>query len=431
MHFIWLLHSAFGILLLISLVMSLFSIAYYLFDLYFVREERKKLRLMAGVRAPSSAKKDVTAVVPVYNEDPELFERCVKAISIEGIRFIIVGDSSLEPYKSITEKAGGQFIYIEEHGGKRMALAEGIKHVDTKYVLFVDSDTVIGKDTVSRMLPYFSNEVGGVGAKIQVRLDKRRLSTYALEFFHRLKEFGFAGLEHLGMPMVLDGECAMYRTELVKNYMQTNAYRYGLIFGRRMLYADDRQLTAHILDLGYKAVRAHNVVASTKAPKTVRAVIRQAVRWTRAGYLYFFKELLDGTYLKRRSPIYSFQMVYMYALPVLSLFAFLLRSFETLRRGILGFAFVFQRLSLLILRLSHFHIAFLLLVISISAISYFVTFIYIYALAGTIRRRKKRTLSAGGLYLLLLLFVSVYGLLTFWKQEWKRDAPGGKYSRLS
>ncbi|MGC8671421.1 MAG: glycosyltransferase [Candidatus Micrarchaeia archaeon] len=421
MHFIWLLHSAFGILLLISLVMSVFSIAYYLFDLYFVRQEKRKIKLMSRLKAPESAKKEVTAVVPVYNENPELFEKCINSISSEGIGFVVVGDSSLEPYKSITERHGGKFVYLKDHSGKRIALAEGVKHVSSRYVLFVDSDTVLSKNAVSFMLPYFSRNVGGVGAKIQVRLDKRRLSTYALEFFHRLKEFGFAGLEHLGTPMVLDGECAMYKTELVKGYMQTKAYRYGLIFGRRMLYADDRQLTAHILDLGYKAVRAHNVVVTTKAPKTVRAVIRQAIRWTRAGYLYFFKELFDGTYLRRRSPIYSFQMVYMYALPLLSIFAFLLRSFETLRRGVFGLTFAFQRLSLIILRLSRFHFVFLLLVLSLSAISYLITFVYIYELSSTIRRRKKRTLSAGGLYMLLLLLVSVYGLLTFWKQEWQRS----------
>ncbi len=310
---------------------------------------------------------------------------------------------------------------MQVHSGKRVALSEGIRHVKTKYVLFVDSDTIVPKGGVVRMLSYFDEGIGGVGARIKVRLDKRKLSTYALEFFHRFKEFGFLGLEHFGMPMVLDGECVMYKTSLVKDFMLSREYREGIIFGKKAIYADDRQLTSHVLDMGYKAVRARDVLAITEAPKTVRGVINQAVRWTRAGYLYFFKELLDGTYLRRRSPAYGLQMVYMYMFPLVSLAILALRGLVFVKRGVFGLFFDIFRLMAFIGSPLHSHLHFALLaLLAVSTISYLLTFVYIYRFASTLSRRKKRTLAAGGIYLLLLLFISLYGLLTFWRDDWRR-----------
>lgn len=58
---------------------------------------------------------DVTICIPVYNEDPEIFNECISSVSTQGSKFVVVGDSSLEPYKSIVESHGG-FLYISHLG---------------------------------------------------------------------------------------------------------------------------------------------------------------------------------------------------------------------------------------------------------------------------------------------------------------------------
>ena len=394
---------------LISTFLSLLSISYYIFNL----STKKKAHVISKNKRNIN---EITAVVPIYMEHPKIFERTICSLYNSHIKFIVVGDNALHPYDTITKKYGGLFIYKNKHCGKRNALANGAAMVTSKYILFVDSDTILCKNTAKRMLNTFKDGIGGVGAQIKMRIYNNKNIPYALEFFQRLKEFGFSKIESLGMPMVLDGECVMYRTNLVKKYMQSQEYIDGRVFGKNTAYADDRQLTAHILDLGYKAIRAEGAIAITEAPKSVKKVLNQAIRWSRAGYLYFFKELLDGTYLNRRPLFYSFQMTYMYILPILGALLIILRSSIYINRGINE---IFLSISRTINIFNGSHTTYIFILI-LEVFSYIITIFYVYKLSRTIRSKKIRTFTLGGIYMAMLFFVSVYGFLTFWSEKWER-----------
>ncbi|MCL5408089.1 MAG: glycosyltransferase [Candidatus Thermoplasmatota archaeon] len=99
-------------------------------------------------RSEALTKDDVTVLVPVFKEKVEVFDRVIQRIVAQGTRFVVVGDSSDEPYRSIVEKNGGIFILLKERKGKRIAISEGMKYVDTRFVLFVDSGTAIPVDTL-------------------------------------------------------------------------------------------------------------------------------------------------------------------------------------------------------------------------------------------------------------------------------------------
>ena len=395
-------------IILISTFLSLLSISYYIFNL------SAKKKYTTGNNKDGID--EITAVVPVYMEHPKIFERTICSLYDAHIKFIVVGDKVLHPYDTITKKYGGSFIYKNKHCGKRKALANGASMVSSRYILFMDSDTILCKNTAKQMLNTFKEDVGGVGAQIKMRICNNKNIPYALEFFQRLKEFGFSKIESLGMPMVLDGECAMYRTDLVKKYMQSKEYIDGRIFGKKTAYADDRQLTAHILDLGYKAIRAENAIAITEAPRSIKKVLTQAIRWSRAGYLYFFKELLDGTYLKRRPLFYSFQMTYMYILPILGALLIVLRSSIYIRRG-MNEIFLSINRAINIFNSSH---ATYILILLLEIFSYIITIFYIYKLSKTIKNKKIRTFTLGGIYMAMLFFISIYGFLTFWNEKWDR-----------
>ena len=116
-----------------------------------------------------------------------MFRQVIVSIKLQGAPFIVVGDSSLEPYKSITEENGGRFIHLMERGGKKNALVQGLKEVNTEYVMFVDSDTIIPADTVKSMLSYFADGIAGVGVNIHIKNNGTSVS-YASEFIERLTE---------------------------------------------------------------------------------------------------------------------------------------------------------------------------------------------------------------------------------------------------
>ncbi|MCL4390665.1 glycosyl transferase, partial [Candidatus Marsarchaeota archaeon] len=96
----------------IGIYIILFSILFGFVSLiYYLSNARRSINYRIRGNNHEGDVRDVTVVVPVYNENVKLFERCISSISRQGSPFIVVGDSSLEPYRSITRAYGGKFIY--------------------------------------------------------------------------------------------------------------------------------------------------------------------------------------------------------------------------------------------------------------------------------------------------------------------------------
>ena len=59
-----------------------------------------------------------TIVIPVYEENEEIFTEALDSVVKQGCPFVVVGDSSYEPYKTITETRGGLFVHQITRQGK-------------------------------------------------------------------------------------------------------------------------------------------------------------------------------------------------------------------------------------------------------------------------------------------------------------------------
>ncbi len=398
-------------IILISLATTLIYFIYYSVNTYYLMQHRSEPTL--GV---DSSVGDVTVVVPVYNEKVDVFKEVVKNIQIQGTRFVVVGDSSNEPYRSIVEQNGGIFIHLKERSGKRIAISEGMKYVDTKFVLFVDSDTIIPTDTVTKLLRHFKENVGGVGANVSVKKTDSGAS-YGAEFLERTREIILKAMSARGgSVMVIDGKCAMYRTGLVKPLLLSSKFRNYTVAGRRATMGDDQQLTAHIIKKGYKAAKSFDVVIETEAPENFKQFTKQSIRWARSSYYYFFKNLTDGTAFKAGA-FYTFEAVATFALPIITLglglvrFYFDLHAFGVIAGNSLD-TILDSITTLTILSKGRVLIHPVLTLLSIPG-----PLIFGMAVANNVRGERIRTLAYGGLALIIIFFTSWYGFLTCWKQS--------------
>ena len=361
--------------------------------------------------------KQVTALIPVYNEDAEIFASCIDAVRGEGVGFVVVGDSSVEPYKSMTELAGGRFVACETRMGKRGALARGMKYVGTEYVLLLDSDTVVPRGGIGKLLSNFSPDVGGVGTSARVRITGENIVSYMAEFFNRIRDTTFKAMSYFNTAMVLSGWCVMYRTEAVRDFMSSEEYTENRVLGMKSLLADDRHITRYVSRSGYRVLIDYDVVVTTEAPTTIGGLIKQMVRWSRAGYLYFFKEVFDGTYLKA-SKFYSFEMIYMYLLPVLLIPLALLRTNRLLRVGpLVTLTSSIQGPLIALERGLSSHYALLSIYYALQVASFLALAVFVYAILKSIHRKKLKTLAAGLVVMGIASVVSVYGLLTMFRQN--------------
>ena len=416
------------IIFVILTFLALISFIYYILNVYY-SINYKQVKNSGNINL-----NDSMIIIPVYREDIETFENVIKAVKYQGVRFIVVGDgeASNEPYRSITERYGGRFI-LKEHGGKRKALAEGMKYVNTDYVMFVDSDTVIPPDAMKDMLTNFRDNVAGVGVNIKMKNDNTVIS-YASEFIERTKEVLFRAMSYHGNIIVVDGRCALYKTNVVKNYILSSNFKDKQVFGKATISGDDRDLTSYLIRNGYRVVEDYNVAVETDAQKDFKKFMHQQIRWARNGWYYFFKNMLNGT-SKKAGWFYNFDMLYMYVMPFL------------------GFSFLLFRLFLIINHPGHFdgasltqfehYVIFNILPLgdnlpklgsSIHSFGKFLLFIFMDRLATylmgilgnsifiltimiKIQKQRLKTLGYGALGLLIMFIANIYGFFTFWKQS--------------
>ncbi len=397
-------------LYLILFLFSSISFTYYILNSYASVLYKNEIKRSTEVDISR-----VTVAIPVYNENVETFREVIKAISNQEARFIVLGDSSDEPYRSITEEHGGTFYLSEKRGGKRAALGKLLEHVDTEFVMFVDSDTVIPPGTVRSMLSCMEPDVGGVGTNIAVRNNKSPVS-YSAEFLERAREVVFRAMSLHGNVMVLDGRCSMYRVSLVKPYILSESFKKNTVLRRKSVLGDDRQITSFITRSGYRAIKDYNVTVFTDPPTDYKKFVKQQIRWQRVGWTHFFKELFNGT-AKKAGSFYTFEMVYMYLLPVsvvlLAIFRLYL-EFSVHRTVTLTTLAHLEDL----LMIGHLHSAIIsfarsiLILLNVAGNA-----IFLGAIAVKINKERVKTIAFGSIALAIMFATTLYGLVTFWKQN--------------
>ncbi len=403
----------FIIIYLALLAVTIISFTYYILNTYYSTFYRK------GQRVDNVDTSRATIVIPVFREDVEVFRKVIVSIKLQGAPFIVVGDSSLEPYKTITEENGGRFIYLSERGGKKNALVQGLKEVHTDYVMFVDSDTLIPADTLKSMLSYFAEGIAGVGVNIHIKNDGTSVA-YASEFIERLTEMISKSMSRRGNVYVLDGRCAAYKTDVIKPFMLSDDFLNKKLFGRKVMLGDDMLLTSYLIKNKYKMVKDYDITVETEPQQGFKKFLNQQIRWSRRGWYFFFKNMSDGT-AKNGGKFYTFEMLYIYLIPIIGFTLFIFRAMFLLHiMGHLDYLSITSVSHFVMYRFFHYHPGHFMAML-INGIMYGLgavgDVIFVGAIALNIPKERLRTIGYGAMGLGILFFVNLYGLATFWKQS--------------
>ncbi len=393
-------------ILLGLIILTGISFIYYTINSY----SSLKLRTVTNPGIVDLSK--VTIAMPVYNEDVAVFTESIESISRQGCKFVVVGDSSDEPYRTIVQKAGGLFVLQETRGGQKKAIARAMDFVDTEYVLLVDSDTILPENAVSSMMSHFDETVGGVGANITIKQTGTPVA-YASEFVERSREVVFRAMSAHGNVMNLDGACVMLRTELVRPFIKSPEFLDFKLFGKPSVLGEDWLITGYIINKGYRAVKDYQTRVESYPQKNMKKFIKQNIRWARSGWIRFGRELTDGTAI-RAGKFYTFELIYTYLLPVIALSFGIYRlvSFFYAHPGDLRLMDIISDLVML----SPSSIGYILytrVMITLTNVSG--SMIFLGAVISRIRSQKLRTLGYGAFALLILFVTNIYGIFTFWK----------------
>lgn len=223
----------------------------------------------------------MTIVVPVYQEDPEVFASAIESWLVNDVdEIILVIDSSDAVCRAIAERYPVT-VLMTDVPGKRDALRRGWTAASTELVALVDSDTVWSSTVAAQVcMPFADPRVGGVGTRQSVLGASGFLARITDMFLdHRYFDEN-ASQTYLGRAVsCLSGRTAVYRrallVEIEDEFMQEE------FWGVPCLSGDDKRLTTLILERGHLTVLQRPAEVWSTFPTTTRIFIKQRLRWAR------------------------------------------------------------------------------------------------------------------------------------------------------
>jgi len=274
----------------------------------------------------TSYKPKVSAVIPVYNEDLEMFSKCLESLRNQtgtDLEVIVANDGTLVPdIREVFENQKGvDWKYLNlPHRGKREAMYDGFKASNGDILVFCDSDTIFSPSCISELVRPFANpRVGATTGNVRIYNNQSLLGK--LTDFRYWIAFNLerAAQSHFNVVSCISGPCGAYRRIAIE--MVLDDWVNQKFFGRKCTYGDDRHLTNLVLAGGYETKYVAKAEALTMLPSTKLKWARQQLRWARSFYREFLVNL--GTFANC-SPWLAYDLTYLALFPIFVLFNIML-----------------------------------------------------------------------------------------------------------
>lgn len=317
---LWQLYSKYYVA---SVVVYLWFLFFLLFRAEYVERSNNKQKAFTynGER--------IAVIMPCYNEPPELLLKALQSVyRCNGNKeIIIVDDGSMngiqENLGRIERFPGLEVHYLQVNKGKRHALHAAIKNLtaDAKYIVTIDSDTVLDKDALIRIVePLKRPGVGAASGDVRLLNEKQNLLTRMIgAYYWKSLNIQRKAQSGLGMVGCCSGCLASYRRDLMDSII--DLFLNQTFMGERCTYSEDRHLTNLVLKNGYKVVFEPSAISYTNTPHTVRAFLRQQLRWRRG---YIRESTYTLTFAWKTQPILFFELIFWDLTVPFASFAFML-----------------------------------------------------------------------------------------------------------
>lgn len=245
--------------------------------------------------------KDITIIVPIKNEKRENVEQILNTLG-KKVKLIFVGESAF-PIKGL----------VKVKAGKKEKMIIGANIVNTPLVGFLDSDSIVSISSIKRAITYFSRGVGGVSGVVLPKKSNKP-SYYYSKLYYKLSDFINRGVAPIHKAPILNGNFAVYRTNLVREALKS-------ISNRNI--GDDKELPNYLIKHGYKAVYARDISIYTDTPDNWRRFLWQVIRWNQAALMNYI-DSIKGKIIHKRGISFVSAVIISLALMILGPLSILL-----------------------------------------------------------------------------------------------------------
>ena len=239
----------------------------------------------------------VSVVVPVYREDPDVLERCLRTwISQQPFEVILVvddRDAQVLDRLRILDLAG-VCVLPWRHTGKRGALGAGIRTARGDIIVLADSDTSWQPGLLDAIqMPFADPHVGGVGTRQFVYARESNLMRRIAHWLLNTRYLDYVpAMSRTGSVPCLSGRTAAYRGDVIRPRLPL--LEHEIFLGRECVSGDDGRLTWLVLAAGYRTVHQDSARAESMFPDSLAAFVKQRVRWSRNSYRCYLTAIGHG-----------------------------------------------------------------------------------------------------------------------------------------
>src|SRR5687767_3019129 len=228
----------------------------------------------------SPADASVSILVPAFNEGPVIEAAIGSLLELDWPSFeiIVIDDGSTDDtYERActlegTHGAATVRVIRKANAGKASALNTGLAVASSPFVLCMDADSRLSRDTLRRAMRHFRNpRIGAVAGNVKV-VNRGTLWTrlQALEYLEGLnmarRAQGF-----LRVVNIIPGPIGVFRREVL---LRVGGYDTDT-------FAEDADLTLKVLSDGWHVAYDEGAIAYTEAPERIVDLVKQRYRWTR------------------------------------------------------------------------------------------------------------------------------------------------------
>jgi cellulose synthase/poly-beta-1,6-N-acetylglucosamine synthase-like glycosyltransferase len=236
-------------------------------------------------------------VVPVYREDADVLERCLRTWLAEGpTEVILVVDDLDDLVLGRLRRLALPTVTVLpwRHSGKRGALGAGVRAATGEIVVFADSDTSWRPGALAALqMPFLDPMVGGVGSRQHVHLPESDLRRRVAYWLLNTRYLDYVpAMSRRGGVACLSGRTAAYRREVITPLLP--ALEHEIFLGRECVAGDDGRLTWLVLAAGYRTVHQASAEADSMFPDSWGAFVKQRVRWSRNSYRAYLTAVAQG-----------------------------------------------------------------------------------------------------------------------------------------
>lgn len=242
-----------------------------------------RIRVSRGYKPAAHAFDGGAAVViPVVDEDPEMFSEVLQRIQEQNPQEVVVvinGPRNLR-LEQVCNENKVSFRWLTEPS-KRRAVLDGVQNTSAPIVVLVDSDTLWTADTLPELMkPFGDPKVGGVTTRQSIWNPERNLLSKWANWLEAIRvEYSLPTMSRLGTVGCLPGRTIAFRREVIEN--RAWDFLSDEFLGVHLEISDDRALTNYALMDGWETVYQSSSLVYTDCPTDIRTLVKQQLRWAR------------------------------------------------------------------------------------------------------------------------------------------------------